>query len=53
MMQRPPQGTKIKIESFNGHQLVVVPHENACIMRYFVGTFIIFWLGGRFMGYVI
>jgi hypothetical protein len=51
MSQSPPQGTKIKIDWLNGHQLIVLPHKNAGVMRYFIGLFLIFWLTGWFMGF--
>ncbi len=51
MEQNPPQDSKIEIETLNGHQLIVVPHGNAGIMRFFIGAFLLFWLGGWFMGF--
>lgn len=51
MNQNPPEGSRIEISDFDGHKLIVIPYGNAGIMRYFIGIFIIFWLGGWFMGY--
>ena len=51
MSQSPPQESNIKIDWLNGHQLIVLPNKNAGVMRYFVGLFLILWLGGWFVGF--
>lgn len=51
MSQYPPQGSKIEVGTLNGHQHIVLPHGDAGLMRYFIGAFLLFWLGGWFMGF--
>ena len=47
----PPEGSQIKVDTLNGHQRIVVPHETGSVMRYFIGLFLLFWMGGWFMGF--
>ena len=51
MGSTPPQGSKITIDTVNGHQQILVPHGSGGIMRYFIGIFLLFWLSGWFMGF--
>ena len=51
MCSLPPEGSQIIIDNLNGHQLVVVPHGSGGVMRYFIGLFLLFWMGGWFMGF--
>lgn len=46
-----PQGSKIEISLIDGYERITVPHDNAGFMRFFIGAFLIFWLGGWFMGF--
>ncbi len=49
MDQNPIQGSKIKVESSEGYELIVVPHGDPGITRFFIGVFLIIWLGSWFM----
>ena len=51
MIQSPPQGTSIEVGNLNGYQHIVIPQGDAGAGRYFIGAFLIFWLGGWFMGF--
>lgn len=51
MEQNPPQESKIEVGILNGHQRIVVPHNSVGVMRFFIGAFLLFWLGGWFMGF--
>jgi len=51
MKQSPPQGSKIEVGMLNGRQHIVLPHGSAGAMRFFIGAFLLFWLGGWFMGF--
>jgi len=51
MSNTPPQGSDIKIDTLNGYQSILVSHGNGGVMRYFVGIFLLFWMGGWFMGF--
>ena len=46
-----PQGSKIELSNHNGHHLITIPHSSGSVMRYFIGAFLLFWLGGWFMGF--
>ena len=51
MRNTPPQGSDIEIDTLNGHQSILVPHGSGGAMRYFIGIFLLFWMGGWFMGF--
>ena len=51
MSNTPPQGSKITVDTLNGHQLILVPHGSGGAMKYFIGLFLLFWMGGWFMGF--
>lgn len=51
MNKYPPQGSKIEITMLNGYKHIKIPHSNAGILRYFIGLFLIFWLGMWFIGF--
>ncbi len=51
MNKVPPQGSEIKIGTLNGYQHIVVPHGDGGAMRYFIGLFLLFWMGGWFIGF--
>jgi len=46
-----PNGSNIKIDNLDGHQLIVIPHGNGGFMRFIIAAFLLFWLGGWFMGF--
>ncbi|WP_320034753.1 hypothetical protein [Halarcobacter sp.] len=47
-----PVDSKIKIEKLYGNNVIVIPYENNSILKYLIGIFILFWLGGWFMGFL-
>jgi len=51
-MNSPPEGSKIKIDLESGFQKLIIPHASGGIIRYLVGAFILFWLGGWAVGWV-
>ncbi len=53
MNYNPPQDSNIKMETINGYQHIRIPHGKAGIMRFFIGAFILFWLGGWFGGFTM
>lgn len=51
MSSTPPQGSAIEVDTLNGYQHFSIPHGKGGPMRYFVGIFLLFWMGGWFMGF--
>jgi hypothetical protein len=51
MNLEPPSGSRISVTTDGGYPLIVVPHGNGGLMRYFVGVFLLAWLGGWFAGF--
>jgi hypothetical protein len=45
MNLEPPSGSRIAVTTNDAYPLVVVPHKGAGVMRYFVGLFLLAWLG--------
>lgn len=51
-MITPPNGTKIRIKSNkSGQQEIIISQPRRGIFRYFIGAFIILWLGGWASGW--
>jgi hypothetical protein len=48
----PPSGTKISVTTDGAYPLILVPHGSGGVMRYFVGMFLLAWLGGWFVGLI-
>ena len=48
----PPEGSKVKIEIDRGYQKIIMPHDSGGIMRFFIATFLIAWLGGWAFGWI-
>jgi len=48
----PPSGSKISLTTDGAHPLIRVPHGSGGVMRYFVGMFLLAWLGGWFVGLI-
>ena len=48
----PPKNSNIEKRIHNGSQEIVIPHGSGGIFRYFIATFLLFWLGGWVMGFV-
>ncbi|WP_420645646.1 hypothetical protein [Candidatus Leptofilum sp.] len=46
MNTTPPNGSKISTQFTDGYQTIIVPHKKVGAFRYFIGAFLIFWLGG-------
>jgi hypothetical protein len=47
----PPSGSKISVTTDGAYPLIVVPHRSSGPMRFFVGLFLLAWLGGWFTGF--
>lgn len=52
MCNLPPPDSKIKIDTLNAHQLIVVPHNEGGVLRQFVGIFLLLWLVAWFAALV-
>ena len=52
MSPEPPRGSRISVTTEGVNPLIVVPHESGGLMRYFVGLFVLAWLGGWTVGFV-
>jgi hypothetical protein len=48
----PPNGSRISVTTDGAHPVILVPHGSGGVMRYFVGTFMLAWLGGWFVGLI-
>lgn len=46
-----PEGSKIQIKQLKSGSVIIIPHGSGSILRYFIGLFILFWLGGWFFGF--
>ena len=51
MNLEPPSGSRISVTTNVTYPLIVVPHKGAGVMRYFVGLFLLAWLGGWLAGF--
>jgi len=47
----PPSGSRISVTTDGAYPLIVVPHGNGGLMRYYVGLFLLAWLGLWFVGF--
>jgi hypothetical protein len=47
----PPSGSRISVTTDGAYPLIVVPHRSSGPMRFFVGLFLMVWLGGWFAGF--
>jgi len=47
----PPDGSTVTISQHNGFEMITIPQSSGGVMRYFIGIFLLFWLGGWFMGF--
>jgi hypothetical protein len=47
----PPSSSTISVTTEGAHPVLVVPHGNGGLMRYFVGLFLLAWLGGWSIGF--
>ncbi|WP_372796321.1 hypothetical protein [Pontiella sp.] len=52
MNPTPPQNSNISISSRGSSQIVSIPHGSAGVMRFFIGAFLLVWLGGWTMGFL-
>ena len=48
---KPPIGSRISVTTDGAHSLIVVPHGNGGLMRYYVGLFLLVWFGMWFVGF--
>ena len=46
-----PQDSKIRIERSNIYETLVIPYGTGNVLKYLIGLFILFWLGGWFAGF--
>ncbi|HZN29725.1 MAG TPA: hypothetical protein VFB88_10200 [Xanthobacteraceae bacterium] len=51
MILKPPPGSKISVTTEGSDPVIAVPSGGGGAMRYFVGLFLLFWLGGWFVGF--
>lgn len=51
MNNSPPEGSKIIVDSLDGFQRILIPHGSDSILRYLIGAFFIFWMGGWIKGF--
>ena len=51
MILKPPDGSKISVTTEGTDPVIVMPSGRAGAMRYFVGLFLLFWLGGWVVGF--
>jgi hypothetical protein len=51
MNLKPPEGSNIAVVAEGADPVITIPHEGGGAMRYFVGLFLLFWLGGWFVGF--
>lgn len=47
-----PNSSKIITHFDNGYQTIIIPHKQVGAFRYFIGLFLLFWLGGWAVGWV-
>jgi hypothetical protein len=47
----PPSGSSISVTADGANPFVVVPHGSGGLTRYFVGLFLVAWLGGWVVGF--
>ena len=51
MYLKPPSGSRISVTTDGAYPLIVVPYRSGGPIRYFVGVFLLAWLGGWFAGF--
>jgi hypothetical protein len=51
MNLEPPSGSRISVTTNDTYPLIVVPHKGGGVMRYFMGLFLLAWLGGWLAGF--
>jgi hypothetical protein len=47
----PPPGSSISVATEGAAPVITIPQPSGGLMRYFVGAFMLFWLGGWFIGF--
>jgi hypothetical protein len=47
----PPSGSRIYVTSVGAEALILIPQGDGGVMRYFVGLFVLAWLGGWVVGF--
>jgi len=52
-MVAPPANSKIRVESVDGNDMIVIPQRKCGFMRYVIGVFMLFWLGAWAVGWAI
>ena len=51
MNDLPPEGSGISLERTGSARLLTIPYGGGNALRYFIGLFVIFWLGGWVVGF--
>lgn len=46
-----PEGSKIKLAHESGHEMISLPHGSGGFLRYLIALFLLFWMGGWFVGF--
>ena len=47
----PPSGSRISVTTDGTHPLIVIPNGSGGLARYFLGVFLLAWLGAWFVGF--
>jgi hypothetical protein len=47
----PPPGSAISVTTDGAAPVITIPQPSAGVSRYFIGLFLLFWLGGWFIGF--
>ena len=51
MNLNPPNGSKISVTADGADPMIVVPNGSVGAVRYFIGLFLLCWLGGWYVGF--
>jgi hypothetical protein len=51
MRPLPPQDSKISVTTDGADDVIHIPQASGNLMRYFIGAFMLFWLGGWYSGF--
>jgi hypothetical protein len=47
----PPPGSTVSVTDDGASPVLTIPQRGGGVMRYFIGLFVLFWLGGWFIGF--
>jgi hypothetical protein len=51
MDDSPPEGSNISIKRLGSSRQITIPYKGGNILRYLIGLFLVFWLGGWVFGF--